>query len=353
MEKNDESAPKEVVQDVPLLRRRGFLDYLGMELREMFVQKPPPPVRHLTNNSTDGIHNFCRVPLQLEMFIFYSMIVVIDIFLHTLVYLPLRAVRGSVIVAIDVILHILTGFARPIAANNLYDVVIGVVLVSTSFILYRAHAEEREETYLNTNSLIALAAITGIMETFDGLLSTFGADALDSLHSMFWISFGSDNKISLGTSWNELKDRKKMYQSQIEFTQQLRNRSRFVLSVMIVLICTVVHSLVLFMHMVCLVKAIERNSLLTILVIPPPPSTLRIILINTFITHRHPLTHSFDPPYPPSFNSSLSTTWRNYQKESVKNTQPSRCFHWQWPRQWNALKLSCLWCVWLLWVYVV
>ena len=278
-----------VVQDVPAPRkdeahRRGFLDYLRVELREMFVQKLPPPVQLLSNNSTDGIRNFCRVPLQFEMFIFYSMIVVIDIFLHTIVYLPLRAVRGVILVAIDVILHIMTGFARPIASNNLYDVVIGLVLVSTSWILYRAHAEEQEETYLNTNSLIALAAITGIMETFDSLLTTFGADALHSLHSMFWTSFGTDNKISLGMSWNELKDRKKMYQSQVEFTQQLRNRSRFVLSFMIVLICTILHCLVLFMHLVCLMKAFEKNSLLTILVMTrttsPFPSYLHQYLLS-------------------------------------------------------------------------
>ena len=273
-----ESTTKEDHNTTPTMiatetRRRGFLDYLGVELREMFVQKPPPPVQDLSTTSTDGIRNFFRVPLQFEMFIFYSMIVVIDIFLHTIICLPLRALRGVILFAIDVILHIITGFVRPIASNNLYDVVIGVVIVSSSWILYRAHAEEQEEIYLNTNSLIALAAITGIMETFDSLFSTFGADALDSLHNMFWISFGTDNNITLGKSWNELKDRKKMYQSQVEFTQQLRNRSRFVLSFMILLMTTILHSLVLFMHLVCLMKAIERNSLLTILVRIQPPSS--------------------------------------------------------------------------------
>ena len=74
-----------VVQDVPAPRkdeahRRGFLDYLRVELREMFVQKLPPPVQLLSNNSTDGIRNFCRVPLQFEMFIFYSMMWMLSIF---------------------------------------------------------------------------------------------------------------------------------------------------------------------------------------------------------------------------------------------------------------------------------
>ena len=98
----------------------------------------------------------------------------------------------------------------------------------------------RDAQVLNANSLIALAALTSMMDTLDGLLAPFGATALDALNKSFWAAFGGEHCISFApTPWRVLNDRQALYRTQVTYTRALRARARFLLAFSVLTLCTV------------------------------------------------------------------------------------------------------------------
>ena len=185
-------------QPLPLTsQRHSLLEFMDVEIREMFGSREAPV--QIQMSEIDSINNFFRTPLRYERFVAFSLLLCFDVFLYNLSYLPFRVVRGLVLLGWDVISHVVSGLSRPIHSSNLYDVCVGLVMVCSSWVLFRAHVEENEVSYLDTNSLIALAALTSIMEALDALLAPFGASALDALNNAFWLAFGGDG-LSSGTS---------------------------------------------------------------------------------------------------------------------------------------------------------
>ena len=265
----DDTADQKV--NAPTTPSHNLLDYVKVELLELLGGRSEPPASSFSsstsgaaashgNDEVAAISEFFRVPFRYERFVVFVLLLCFDVFLYNLSYLPFRMIRGVVMLVWDAILHITSGCVRPIAAANLYDVCVGLVMVVTTVLLFNARIQEQEakvrlpiETtspalltprrdaqVLNANSLIALAALTSMMDTLDGLLAPFGATALDALNKSFWAAFGGEHCISFApTPWRVLNDRQALYRTQVTYTRALRARARFLLAFSVLTLCTV------------------------------------------------------------------------------------------------------------------
>ena len=127
----------------------SLLDYAKVELLELLGGRAPHDTSSSSsstsrNDEVEAISEFFRVPFRYERFVLFVLLMCFDGFLYNLSYLPFRAVRGVFLLFLDASLHISSGFVRPIASANLYDVCISLVMVITTVVLFNARIQEQE-----------------------------------------------------------------------------------------------------------------------------------------------------------------------------------------------------------------
>ena len=146
-------------------KQRTYQTCIQSELHEsLFGQiRDLPEHEYMNDHDLKEISNFLAVPFYFERFAIGGLFVCIDIFLSTLVYLPFRGFLAAV--------SVLFGYMPSIA--RLHDVLTCTIIFTSAIMLYAIRIS-LENAYLTINNIVAVAAWTGMMETFDDLLIPLG-----------------------------------------------------------------------------------------------------------------------------------------------------------------------------------
>lgn len=201
----------------------------------------------LDDNVTAEIDNFLLVPFRFERFLWFGMLACLDTFLYAVTFLPIRAV-----VALYSLFTLALRMeprspgsprvhlrAPAFSRAQAFDLARCVVIAAGVGVLRRVPLS-RAYHWIRGQNTIKLYVIIGIMEVFDRLLCAFAQDALDSF-----------------------------YLSTRGALDSLANTRKSVIFLSLVLVVTVAHALLLFVHLTTLnvvVNANEATALFALLV---------------------------------------------------------------------------------------
>lgn len=205
----------------------------------------------LDENVTSEIDNFLLVPFRFERFLWFGMLACLDTFLYAVTFLPIRAV-----VALYSLFTLALRMepreprspgsprvqrlrAPAFSRAQAFDLARCVVIAAGVGVLRRVPLS-RAYHWIRGQNTIKLYVIIGIMEVFDRLLCAFAQDALDSF-----------------------------YLSTRGALDSLANTRKSVIFLSLVLVVTVAHALLLFVHLTTLnvvVNANEATALFALLV---------------------------------------------------------------------------------------
>lgn len=181
----DEHTPA-IEKDLLLGNRRKF----SFNLNTYLVAGMSSSSIHSSHDEKDAdsiIENFVRVPIKMESFMFLGFFICLDVFLHTLTFLPIRCILSFYLLGNDLINYVSMNASNVSKSyqfhrNNLYDLMKGLLLVGGCIILCFLDMS-RLYHLIRGQTLIKLYVFSSMLEMFDRLLSSFGQDAFTSLYS--------------------------------------------------------------------------------------------------------------------------------------------------------------------------
>ena len=238
------------------IRKFSLLKYLQVEMFGVGESEKSE------RRSPDTISNFLAVPFKIERMVWFGFFVCFDAFWYTVTYLPIRVVyslyvliKELVLVQLVVLLPGLFWFpgallkgpgllkvaspSRYFHRTHAYDLMVGALMwlaVSSLQMLNMG----RVYHFIRGQNMIKLYVLTGMLEIFDKLLSSFGQDAFDSLYSQT-----------------------RRYQ------QENDALSNIVFSFVVVAFYVMLHSGIYFIHIATLTVAINsaEQALITVLIL--------------------------------------------------------------------------------------
>lgn len=139
-----------------------LLDYLNEQLSN---SNDDYQLSQLNKNNFkfEIISNFLKVPLFIENFLIFGLLICLDSFLYNLTLLPLRILKNF--------------------KNNKLDLIKMIVIVLTTLFLYLFTDSSKIYHLIRGQDNIKLYVIFNVLEIFDKLCSSIGQDILDSLSS--------------------------------------------------------------------------------------------------------------------------------------------------------------------------
>ena len=211
----------------------SILNYIKTEmLGEGMTPATPKSIRSI--QQTDArMEEFLRVPFNLEKLLFFGLAICFDSYLYVLTFLPLKFLWSIFRLTMTIInpKRVKFRFHR----RHMYQ----LLQVSIAYIVYTRILSRIQigmlYHWIRGQAMIKLYVLIAIVEVFDRLMCAFGQDAQDSLY------------------WN---------------TTTRPKSKRLLISWLVVLVYTCVHSLLLFVHVATLNVAMNSadQALLTLLV---------------------------------------------------------------------------------------
>eukprot|EP01038_Epipyxis_sp_PR26KG_P013917 gene13917-18663_t len=199
---NDSHSSTDVVEFKRLEKKISFVSenfdlwkYLKVE---MFGIGDPG---HIQPPERENMKNFFVVPFMIEKLIWLGWWVCLDSFLYVITYLPIRYIFSWYLLFLEVGRYIMPLFGSNMFSvfgthkkgrknsktifqfhrTHIYDLMRGTIMIISCLILRQANMSVVYHT-IRGQGIIKLYVLTGMMETLDKLLSTFGQDIFDSLH---------------------------------------------------------------------------------------------------------------------------------------------------------------------------
>lgn len=206
--------------------RTKWLDYLNS------VQESAPDV-------DVQMEEFIKVPAAVENIMGFGFFICVDSFLYMFTVLPIRCVWSCLLLLIKVLYGL--GGKQPLNPHfqfhrrHLYQLIQVLILFVTYSYVLAPISIGKLYHWIRGQAMIKLYVIIAMVEIFDRLFSNLGQDCLDS---MYW------NTVSRPRS------------------------SRFLVSVVVVLVYAAFHALILFVHVATLNVAMNSadQALLTLLI---------------------------------------------------------------------------------------
>jgi hypothetical protein len=175
-------------------RTFSIWEYLKVE---MFGIGEPGSIEPLAKES---IQNFFFVPVMLESYIIFGIFSCFDSLLYVITYLPIRFAFSTYLLLIEICKHIFKLFVSMATMKKVnskskfkrynifhfhrthtYDLMRGVMMIMGSVVLRQINMS-RVYHFIRGQSIVKLYVLTGMMETMDKLLCSFGIDIFDALH---------------------------------------------------------------------------------------------------------------------------------------------------------------------------
>ena len=188
------------------------------------------------------VTNFFNVPLRLEQFLFFGLLICIDSFIFIFTFLPIRCIVA--------VFTWLGSLIRPrkwsLSSLQHFDLARGSIFIISYFLLNTLDGSYLYH-FIRGQSSLKLYVIFNLIEIFDKLCCSFGQDIFDYLFAtMLPKAMGTDSRAA--ASW--------------------RRASSKIVAYFGTVIYTALHALLLFIKVVTLNVSVNayNNSLLTLLV---------------------------------------------------------------------------------------
>ena len=185
------------------------------------------PIKKIQSNT---LAEFVKVPSKVEALLSFGFWISVDSFLYTLTMLPLRFVYSILLLVISAFKRIVgreTSGTLQFHRHNSYH----LIQVSIIYIIYACVLKPINISIMyhmiRSQSMFKLYLLVAMVEVFDRLLCSLGQDCFDSLY------------------WN---------------TTRRPRSSRLLVSVLLVLVYTALHSLLLFVHVATLNVAMNSDD---------------------------------------------------------------------------------------------
>lgn len=168
------------------LRKFSLLKYLKVEMFGVGESEKGE------RRGSDNIANFLTVPFKIERMVWFGFFVCLDAFWYTVTYLPVRVIYSLYLLCKEIIATLVFPFlnrkekevrttSRYFHRTHAYDLMVGALMMFGVYALQMLNMG-RVYHYIRGQNMIKLYVLTGMLEIFDKLLSSFGQDAFDSLY---------------------------------------------------------------------------------------------------------------------------------------------------------------------------